>query len=85
MTRFVGLGSYLEWSEEKKIEWLTSELENKRPLLPTDLECSAEVKEVLDTCKMIARLQQTCPGSLGTYVISMATCCLLYTSDAADE
>ena len=74
VTRFVGLGSYLEWSEEKKIEWLTSELENKRPLLPTDLECSAEVKEVLDTCKMIARLQQTCPGSLGTYVISMATC-----------
>jgi phosphoenolpyruvate carboxylase len=74
VTRFIGLGSYLEWSEEKKIEWLTSELNSKRPLLPHGLECSAEVQEVLDTCKMIAHLQQTCPGSLGTYVISMATC-----------
>jgi phosphoenolpyruvate carboxylase len=73
VTRYIGLGSYLEWSEEQKIEFLTRELESKRPLLPSDLECSDDVREVLDTCKMIAHLQQTCPGALGTYVISMAT------------
>ena len=31
------------------------------------------MKEVLDTFKMIAHMQKVCPGSLGTYVISMAT------------
>ena len=73
VTRYIGLGSYIEWSEDQKIEWLTSELMSKRPLIPHDLECSDDVREVLDTCKMVAHLQQTCPGSLGTYVISMAT------------
>jgi len=73
ITKFIGLGSYLEWDEDRRIAWLTSELESKRPLIPTDLECSDDVREVLDTCKMVAHLQQTCPGSLGTYVISMAT------------
>ena len=43
VTRFVGLGSYLEWSEEKKIEWLTSELE-KASVASTDLEVRAEVR-----------------------------------------
>ena len=54
VTRYIGLGSYLEWSEEQKIEFLTRELESKRPLLPSDLECSDDVREVLDTCKKIA-------------------------------
>ena len=73
ITKHIGLGSYLEWDEEKKTEWLVSELKSKRPLVAPDLECSADVREVLDTFKMIAHLQAVCPGSLGTYVISMAT------------
>ena len=73
ITKHIGLGSYLEWDEEKKTEWLVSELKSKRPLVAPDLECSDDVREVLDTFKMIAHLQAVCPGSLGTYVISMAT------------
>ena len=73
ITRHIGLGSYNEWDEEKKTEWLVSELKSKRPLVASDLECTDDVREVLDTFKMIAHLQQVCPGSLGTYVISMAT------------
>ena len=73
ITRHIGLGSYNEWDEEKRTAFLASELEGKRPLIANDLECSAEVREVLDTFKMIAHLQKVTPGSLGTYVISMAT------------
>mmetsp|Transcript_17993 Transcript_17993/g.44651 ORF Transcript_17993/g.44651 Transcript_17993/m.44651 type:complete len:999 (+) Transcript_17993:195-3191(+) len=73
ITRHCGLGSYLEWDEEKKIAFLVGELEGKRPLISPALECSADVREVLDTCKMIGHLQRVCPGSLGTYVISMTT------------
>ena len=73
ITRHIGLGSYNEWDEEKKTEWLVSELKSKRPLVASDLECTDDVREVLDTFKMIAHLQEVCPGSLGTYVISMAT------------
>ena len=73
ITRHIGLGSYNEWDEEKKTESLVSELKSKRPLVASDLECTDDVREVLDTFKMIAHLQEVCPGSLGTYVISMAT------------
>ena len=73
ITRHIGLGSYNEWDEEKRTAFLVEELEGKRPLIANDLECSDEVREVLDTFKMIAHLQKVCPGSLGTYVISMAT------------
>jgi phosphoenolpyruvate carboxylase len=73
ITTQLGIGSYKEWSEEKKIEFLTAEIEGKRPLIPHTLECTDEVREVLDTFKMIAYIQKKVPGSLGTYVISMAT------------
>lgn len=73
ITRHIGLGSFNEWDEKKKLEFLVAELEGKRPLVPRDLECSADVREVLDTMEMIGHLQKVCPGSLGTYVISMTT------------
>ena len=41
ITRHCGLGSYLEWDEEKKIAFLVGELEGKRPLISPTLECSA--------------------------------------------
>mmetsp|Transcript_23647 Transcript_23647/g.76981 ORF Transcript_23647/g.76981 Transcript_23647/m.76981 type:complete len:978 (-) Transcript_23647:76-3009(-) len=70
VTSYLGLGSYRTWSEETKIQWLTNELHSKRPLIPPDLPCSAPVKEVIDTFKMIAEI-----GSepFGAYVISMTT------------
>jgi hypothetical protein len=34
---------FREWSEEKRMEWLLSELTGKRPLLPPDLPMTPEV------------------------------------------
>ncbi len=69
ITRHLGLGSYVEWSEERRARFLVSELASKRPLIPRDLPASTEVREVLDTFAMLATLPS---DSLGAYVISMA-------------
>ncbi|WP_210396951.1 phosphoenolpyruvate carboxylase [Motiliproteus sediminis] len=65
-----GLGDYSAWSEAEKQTFLLKELQNKRPLLPRDWNPSAEVREVLDTCAVVARQN---PEALGSYVISMAS------------
>lgn len=69
ITRQLGLGSYAEWPEERRAEFLVAELSSKRPLIPRNLSASAEVREVLDTFAMLATLPS---DSLGAYVISMA-------------
>ena len=69
LTRYLGLGDYDQWSEQDKIAFLVRELSSKRPLLPRDWEPSAEVKEVIETCKTIAEQSRE---ALGSYVISMA-------------
>ena len=69
LTRYLGIGDYDQWSEQDKISFLVNELSSKRPLLPRDWEPSAEVKEVLDTCKVVAEQPRE---ALGSYVISMA-------------
>ena len=70
ITTFLGLGQYKEWSEDKKVDFLLEELENKRPLLPRGNNYSEEVRECLNTFKVIADMPRS---SLGNYVISMAT------------
>ncbi|UPR57924.1 phosphoenolpyruvate carboxylase [Vibrio sp. ED004] len=69
LTRYLGIGDYDQWSEQDKIAFLTNELSSKRPLLPRDWEPSEQVKEVLDTCKVIADQPRE---AFGAYVISMA-------------
>ena len=73
ITRFLDLGSYASWGEQVKQKFLISELESRRPLVNGaffDSEfCTDEVREVLDTCKVIA---EQGPEGLGAYVISMA-------------
>ncbi|QTF06674.1 phosphoenolpyruvate carboxylase [Brenneria izadpanahii] len=69
ITRYLGLGDYESWSESDKQAFLIRELSSKRPLLPRQWEPSAETKEVIDTCKVIAKAPA---GSIATYVISMA-------------
>ena len=73
ITRHLELGSYLEWSEQEKQEFLITELQSKRPLIassfPAEGQTSDEVREVLQTFRMLAAEH---PESLGTYVISMA-------------
>lgn len=69
LTRYLGIGDYNAWNEEDKQAFLLQELNSKRPLFPAQWNPSAEVQEVLDTCKVIA---QTDPEALGIYIISMA-------------
>jgi phosphoenolpyruvate carboxylase len=70
ITRHLGLGSYADWSEDERLRFLMTELESRRPLIPSDLEASPEVHEVIATFRAIAGLL---PESLGAYVVSMAT------------
>lgn len=70
LTEFYGLGVYSEWNEKAKQAYLLRELQNKRPLIPRHWKPSAEVREVLETCRVIAATE---PQALGSYVISMAS------------
>ncbi|MGB1465738.1 MAG: phosphoenolpyruvate carboxylase, partial [Alcanivorax nanhaiticus] len=74
ITRYLQLGSYQQWDEERRQAFLIEELQARRPLIDASFrsseECTAEVGEVLDTCAVIA--EQGSEG-LGAYVISMAT------------
>ncbi|QIL90423.1 phosphoenolpyruvate carboxylase [Microbulbifer harenosus] len=73
ITRYLDLGSYASWGEKVKQKFLLAELESRRPLVNGAFYqsefCTDEVREVLDTCKVIA---EQGPEGLGAYVISMA-------------
>ncbi|KAL6838809.1 hypothetical protein ACP4OV_031523 [Aristida adscensionis] len=70
ITTHLGIGSYREWPEPRRQEWLVSELRGKRPLLGPDLPHSGEVADVLGTFRVVAELPA---DSFGAYIISMAT------------
>nr|P10490.1 RecName: Full=Phosphoenolpyruvate carboxylase 1; Short=PEPC 1; Short=PEPCase 1 [Mesembryanthemum crystallinum]CAA31956.1 unnamed protein product [Mesembryanthemum crystallinum]CAA32727.1 ppc1 protein [Mesembryanthemum crystallinum] len=70
ITTHLGIGSYRDWTEEKRQDWLLSELRGKRPLFGPDLPRTDEIADVLDTINVIAELPS---DSFGAYVISMAT------------
>ncbi|PRQ28096.1 putative phosphoenolpyruvate carboxylase [Rosa chinensis] len=38
ITKYLDMGTYSEWDEEKKLEFLTRELKGKRPLVPPSME-----------------------------------------------
>ncbi|RZU44972.1 phosphoenolpyruvate carboxylase type 1 [Fluviicoccus keumensis] len=76
ITRYLKLGSYLDWNEDQRRAFLLKELDNPRPLLPRHLQAAAddpintpEVQEVLATLRVLARQPA---GAMGAYVISMA-------------
>ena len=58
-----------EWDEDKRQAWLLSELTSKRPLMPPGLQTTAEIADVINTFRTLAKLP---PDSLAAYVISMA-------------
>lgn len=70
LTRYLGLGDYAQWSEADKQAFLLRELGSKRPLFPAHWDASDDVKEVLDTCKVIAKHSK---HGFGIYIISMAS------------
>ncbi|KAK6134317.1 hypothetical protein DH2020_031940 [Rehmannia glutinosa] len=70
ITRHLEIGSYKQWPEERRQEWLLSELSGKRPLFGPDLPKTEEIADVLDTFHVIAELPS---DNFGAYIISMAT------------
>ena len=44
--RYLDLGSYAEWDEDKRLDFLSRELEGKRPLIPPAMPMTDDVKEV---------------------------------------
>lgn len=64
--------NYEELSESDRVEWLTSELRTRRPLIPTEIDCSDRTKEAINTLKVLRRLQQEFGNNIcHTYIISM--------------
>jgi len=70
LTQYLQLGNYAEWDEEARCSFLLRELHSRRPLLPADWQPSADVAEVLATCRVVASQPEL---MLGSYVISMAS------------
>lgn len=69
VTELLNLGSYTDWDETKRREFLLAELKNPRPLLPKH-NWTADTQEVFDTYALIAEQ----PAELfGIYIISMAS------------
>jgi phosphoenolpyruvate carboxylase len=68
MTTALGLGSYADWDEPTRIEFLLRELQADRPVMPVALRVPTPERDVWDTFGMIA---QAPAGSLGAYVITM--------------
>ena len=76
ITRYLGLGSYSQWDEQTKINWLTTQITSKRPLLrPGIWHDHPEYfpPTAVDTLEIHAMIADQLPESLGTYVISQAT------------
>uniref|UniRef100_B8HVC9 Phosphoenolpyruvate carboxylase n=1 Tax=Cyanothece sp. (strain PCC 7425 / ATCC 29141) TaxID=395961 RepID=B8HVC9_CYAP4 len=64
---------YNELSEGERTEWLVKELQTRRPLIPAELPFSERTREIIETLRMVRRLQQEFgPDICKTYVISMS-------------
>ena len=66
ITRYLEFGRYVEWDESRRQAFLIEELQARRPLVDAAFrnadECTPEVREVLDTCQVIA--EQGSEGSV---------------------
>ena len=73
VTRYLGAdersGGYADWSEDARLEFLLDELGGRRPLFPADWPVSAESREVLETCRVIAELDG---DGISEYIVSRA-------------
>lgn len=64
---------YNELSEAERAAWLTAELQTRRPLIPSELPFSERTKEMIETFRMVRRLQEEFgPDICRTYIISMS-------------
>jgi len=71
ITRWLGIGSYAEWDEDARVNWLSSELSNRRPLFSSErlkkMAFDPSVKKTLEVFQTASELE---PEALGAYVIS---------------
>ena len=73
ITRWLGIGSYKEWSEDARLSWLASELASKRPLFRAfDRESMGFDDTVESTLRTFEAAASLHPATLGAYVISQA-------------
>jgi phosphoenolpyruvate carboxylase len=64
---------YNEMSEEERSLWLATELQTRRPLIPSELPFSERTRETIATFRMIRKLQQEFGQDIcRTYIISMS-------------
>ncbi|BAZ14846.1 phosphoenolpyruvate carboxylase [Calothrix sp. NIES-4071] len=71
---YMGIHSkpYNELSEAERVEWLTSELKTRRPLISAELPFSEKTNDVIETLRIVRALQQEFGYNMcQTYIISM--------------
>ena len=76
ITRFLGLGSYSQWDEDTKCNWLQQQLASPRPLIRPGMwyeHPDIFTPTSIDTLETFTMIAEQYPGSLGAYVISQAT------------
>jgi phosphoenolpyruvate carboxylase len=65
--------SYHDLCELDRVEWLTKELQTRRPLIPAELPFSPKTAETVETFRMLRRLHQEFGAEIcQTYIISMS-------------
>ena len=70
VTEALGLGTYRDWNEDERLQFLNREITSQRLRTPESLAPNAEIADTLDTFRTIARIPRS---SLGAYVITMAS------------
>jgi len=63
---------YDDLTEAEKVIWLTQELQTRRPMIPAKLNFSDKTNEIIETFRMVAKVQQEFSVAIcNNYVISM--------------
>jgi phosphoenolpyruvate carboxylase len=64
---------YTELAEAERCQWLISELQTRRPLIPNEMPFSERTRETIATLRMVRKLQQEFGIDICcTYIISMS-------------
>lgn len=65
------LSDYESLPEEERIQLLTDELTNARPLLPHNIKLSDSTRDVVSTFEVMAEIIRDEPAALGSFIVSM--------------
>ncbi|KAL7558229.1 hypothetical protein ACA910_016109 [Epithemia clementina (nom. ined.)] len=76
ITRYLGLGSYSQWDEQTKVNWLAQQISSRRPLIRPGAWRDHEEyfsPTAIDTLEIFQMIAEQHQDSLGAYVISQCT------------